>query len=125
MSSDFGRRLASGRCRRFETLDTSHERQSAAASRERNGTSPKCWWRKTLSVRLARHTVSAPKREYNLPSGTRGSTMQKIQELKLYHQHGKHVVFIAAHRGEELFMHFACQGIESRVIRTNGHAQLQ
>ena len=51
--------------------------------------------------------------------------MQNIVELKIYNQHGKHVVYVASHRGEELFMQFACQGIESRVVRVNGHTQLE
>lgn len=45
--------------------------------------------------------------------------------LKLQYRHGKHVVNVASHRAEELFLNLASQGIESRVIRANGHAQLE
>ena len=49
----------------------------------------------------------------------------KTDQLKLYFAHGKHVVFVASHRAEELFLHLANQGIESRVSRVNGHAQVE
>ena len=51
--------------------------------------------------------------------------MKNTDQLKLYHAHGKHVVRVASHRGEELFLHLASQGIESQVNRINGHTQLE
>jgi len=51
--------------------------------------------------------------------------MTNVQELKLYYLHGKHVLRVASHRGEELFLRLASHGIESRVARVNGHAQLE
>ncbi len=38
---------------------------------------------------------------------------------------GKHVVFVAPHRGEELFLQLAAQGIEARVVRRDGQTQLE
>ncbi len=43
--------------------------------------------------------------------------MQTIEALKIYSTPGKFVVHVAAFRGEELFLHFANHGIESRVRR--------
>lgn len=50
--------------------------------------------------------------------------MKTIQP-KMYHAHGKHVVVVASHRAEEFFLHLAAQGIEARVNRVDGQAQLE
>ena len=47
--------------------------------------------------------------------------MKNTHILQLYYAHGKHVVQVASHRAEELFLHLASQGIESQVHRINGH----
>ena len=46
-------------------------------------------------------------------------------ELKTYHTHGKGIVVVASHRAEELFLHFAKEGIEASVNRVNGQAQVE
>jgi hypothetical protein len=43
--------------------------------------------------------------------------MKTIEPLKIFNSAGKYVVHIPAHRGEELFLYLANQGIESRVSR--------
>jgi hypothetical protein len=51
--------------------------------------------------------------------------MQDTQQVKIEYVQGKFVVHVAAHRGEELFLHLANQGIEATVVRRNGCAQLE
>jgi hypothetical protein len=51
--------------------------------------------------------------------------MQSTQYAKIEYVQGKFVVCVAAHRGEELFLHLASQGIEANVTRRNGHALLE
>src|ERR1019366_10706829 len=46
-----------------------------------------------------------------------GFAMKTIEALKIYNSAGKYVVHIPAYRGEELFLHLANQGIESKVSR--------
>src|SRR5258708_3166716 len=87
----------------------------------------KSWFQKGIVLCLW-HGAFVPRiTGYNWRFGTRQgrSDMKSTDALKLYHVHGKHVVRGASHRGEELFLHLASQGIESQVHRTNGHAQLE
>ena len=46
--------------------------------------------------------------------------MKTIQPLRIHNSNGKHVVQVPAHRGEELFMLLASQGIETTVVRKPG-----
>ena len=46
--------------------------------------------------------------------------MKTIQPLRIHNFHGKHVVQIPAHRGEEVFLLLALQGIETTVVRKPG-----
>jgi hypothetical protein len=43
--------------------------------------------------------------------------MDSTAALTIYNSRGKYVVHIPACRGEELFLHLAAHGIESRVSR--------
>jgi hypothetical protein len=43
--------------------------------------------------------------------------MKSIEAMTIYNSKGKYVVHIPACRGEELFLHLATHGIESRVSR--------
>lgn len=46
--------------------------------------------------------------------------MQPMRKISLWREHDKHVVQVAAHRGEELFLLLAREGIETTVVRQRG-----
>lgn len=46
--------------------------------------------------------------------------MQPLRQFNLCKTHGKHVLQIPAHRGEELFLRLASEGIDSTVVRKPG-----
>jgi hypothetical protein len=46
--------------------------------------------------------------------------MHTMRKMSLCRLHGKHVVQVAAHRGVELFMRLAAEGIETTVVRNSG-----